>query len=256
MSKKVLAVGLVLVAALTAYYFSPTQRAARFVNQLVERNVTARGGESAWSELSSLRLTGQMDVGQGLAVPYVLEQKRPGKMRLEYVFDNATAIQATDGKSGWKVVPFMGKPAPEAMSESELREAADTGDLYGLLFDYEERGHRLEFMGTEKVGELDTLKLKVTLPRGSVRWVFLDAETALEIKVETRRTLAGKERKVETFYHDWQPTGDLLFARYQETLTEGDKESHFLTIESVTVNPPLDDSRFAPPAGTKPAPTQ
>jgi hypothetical protein len=30
-------------------------------------------------------------------------------------------------------------------------------------------------------------------------------------------------------------------------LTVGDTESHFLTIDSVTVNPPLDDTRFAMP---------
>jgi hypothetical protein len=40
----------------------------------------------------------------------------------------------------------------------------------------------------------------------------------------------------------------LLFARRQETRTEGDDESHVLIVERVQVNPPIDDSRFAMPA--------
>jgi hypothetical protein len=253
MLKKGLAIALVLIVGLTAfYYLSPSLRQARIINGLVDRNVEARGGESTWRDVSSLRLRGQMDLGQGLAVPYVLEQKRPGSMRLEFVFDGATAIQAYDGKTGWKLLPFRGKTKPEPMTETELKEAADTADLYGLLFDYSARGHTLELVGHEQVQGRDTFKLKVTLPAGSVRWVYLDAETALEVKLDKLRTLGGRDLTVETFYYEWKDTDGLLIPRRQETWSEGSKESHFLTVESVTVNPPLDDTRFAMP-GEKPA---
>jgi hypothetical protein len=87
----------------------------------------------------------------------------------------------------------------------------------------------------------------VTLSRGAVRWLYLDIETALEVRLETTRTVSGRERLVQTSYHDWQETDGLLISRWQDTLTVGDTESHFLTIDSVTVNPPLDDTRFAMP---------
>ena len=77
--------------------------------------------------------------------------------------------------------------------------------------------------------------------------MYLDAETALDIKVETTRIVAGRERRVETFYSDWQEADGLLIARHKETSTEGDDESHFLTVETVHVNPPIDDSRFTMP---------
>jgi hypothetical protein len=78
--------------------------------------------------------------------------------------------------------------------------------------------------------------------------VYLDAESGLEIKLDALRTLRGRERRVETFYHDWQEAEGLLIPRRQETRTEGAKESHLLTVETVRVNPPLEDSRFAMPA--------
>jgi outer membrane lipoprotein-sorting protein len=252
MSKTVLALALLLVLGLTFFFLyrsdTPGARHARAVDELVARNVAARGGAEAWRAVSSLRLTGKMDVGQGMLVPYVLEQKRPSKMRLEFVFDGETAVQCSDGKAGWKLEPFRGRTTPEPMTEEELREAADSADLYGLLFDYAARGHAVELLGREPIEGRDTFKLKVTLPGGAVRWVYLDAESGLEVKLEALRTLAGRERRVETFYYDWQAAEGLLIPRRQETQTEGANELQLLTVETVSVNPPLDDSRFAMPA--------
>ena len=92
------------------------------------------------------------------------------------------------------------------------------------------------------------VKLEVTLPGGKLRWLYIDAETGLEIKLESTRLLRGQERIVETFYYDWKETDGLLIPRRQESRTEGDDEFNFVTVDSVLSNPPLDDSRFAMPA--------
>jgi hypothetical protein len=236
----------VLAAAALALCL-PASGFAETVDELVAKNTAARGGAAAWQAVSSLQLSGRMDVGKGMSVPYVLEQKRPGKMRLEFVFDGETSIQTFDGKSGWKLAPFLGRTTAEPMTEAELGLAADTADLYGLLFDYAKRGHKVELLGNEVVQGQDTFKLKVTLPGGSVRWVYLDAKSGLEIKVEALRRLRKRDRVVETFYHDWQVTDGLLIARRLETRTEGEKTIHPFTVQSVLVNPPLADARFAMP---------
>jgi outer membrane lipoprotein-sorting protein len=226
----------------------PALGLAQTADQLVARNVAARGGAEAWRAVSSLRLTGRMDVGKGLLVPYVLEQKRPGKMRLEFTFDGDTAVQCSDGKAGWKIAPFRGQKTPEPLTGEELREVAGSADPYGPLFDHARRGHTVALAGREPVQGRDAFKLKVTLPEGAVRWVYLDAESGLEVKVDASRTLGRREQRVETFYHDWQAAEGLLIPRRYETRTDGAKESHILTVETVRVNPPLDDSRFAMPA--------
>jgi len=217
------------------------------VDALIARNVAARGGANAWRNVGSLQLTGKMDLGQGLHVPYVIKQKRPGKMCLEFDFDNQTAAQCLDGQTGWKRLPFMGRTTPEAMTEKEVSEMAGASSLDGLLFDSSKRGYNVELIGQESVDDKTTTKLKVTLPGGAVRWVYLDEETGLEVKIEAMRALRGKQRLVETWYFDWQPIDGLLISRRQETRYEGDKESHFVTVESVNVNPPLEDARFAMP---------
>ena len=248
MSKKVMAGVLVAVmAAAFLIYNSDAMKEARFVKALVARNIETRGGPEAWEAVSSLRLIGQMDLGQEMVVPYVLEQKRPDKMCFEFEFDGETAVQCADGRTGWKLLPFLGREAPELMTDAEFRETADSAEPYGPLYDYAARGSEVEFVGQEIFNGRDTFKLKVTQARGGERWLYLDAETALEVKLETTRTVSGRERKVETLYSEWREVEGLLIAHRQDTRTEGDEKSHFLTVDSVTVNPPLEDSRFRMP---------
>ena len=240
----VLALGAFLVLNST-YHF--TGGHGRVVDALIVRNVAARGGADAWQAVDSLRLSGQMDLGQGMHVPYVIEQKRPGKMCLEFVFDEETAIQCVDGETGWKLLPFRGRNKPEAMTEQEQRNMAASAAIDGPLFNSAARGYKVELLGTEVVAGRPALKLQVTLTGGAVRWLYIDEETGLDIKLESTRVIRGQDRLVETFYYDWQETDGLLIPRRQETQTEGDDESHFLTVDGVLSNPTIDDSRFAMP---------
>ena len=240
----VLALGAFLVLN-SVYHF--TGGHGRVVDALIARNVAARGGADAWRAVESLRLAGQMDLGQGMHVPYVMEQKRPDKMCLEFVFDDETATQCVNGESGWKLLPFLGRDKPEVMTDQEYREMSGGAAIDGLLFNSAERGYTVKLLGKEVVAGRVALKLQVTLASGAVRWVYVDEETALDIKMESTRMLRGKEQIVETFYYDWQETDGLLIPRRQETKMKGDSESHFLTVDSVTSNPNPDDSRFAMP---------
>jgi len=256
MSKKIIITSLLIVAAAVGYYYlSPTLKASRAVELLVDRNIEARGGLDNWKNVTALHTTGQMDVGKGITLPYVLDQQRPNKMCFEFLFDKKATIQCSNGKSGWKVVPFRNRSAPETMTENDLREAADSADLYGLLYDYASRGNTIEILGHEIIDDRDVTKLKITLPLGAVRWLYLDSETALEVKLESMREVRGKLRRVETFYQDWRETDEGLLISYrQESKTEGDDQFHFITVEQVDVNPEFESTRFDMPTNNdKPA---
>jgi len=249
MANKVIAIALavVLVAGVLVYN-SDAMKERRYIKVLVAQNVEARGGADTWQAVDSLRLTGLMDLGQGMHVPYVMEQKRPGKMCLEYVFDEETATQCVDGETGWKLLPFRGRYEPEPMTEKEYGAMAGAAAIDGLLFDSVNRGHKVRLVDKEMVAGRLAVKLEVTLPGGENRWLYIDEETGLDIKLDTTRLLRGEERIVETFYYDWQETDGLMIPRRQESSTVGDDESNFVTVDSVVSNPTIDDSRFAMPA--------
>jgi len=254
MSKNFRIITLCLVVAVVAgvlTYNSGVMKNRRFVKALVARNIDARGGAEAWRKVSTMKVTGRMELGKGLTVPYVLEQKRPDKMCFKFEFDKQIATQCIDGGRGWKIAPFRGRNYAEPMTKEELREMADSTDPYGLLYNYASRDIDIDLVGHVKVGDRDAIKLKLTMDKGAVRWLYLDAETALELKMETIRTIARRPKRVETVYADWKKTDGLLIAHRQETTTQGDPDSHFLTVEMVSVNLSIEDSRFAMPAVSK-----
>lgn len=249
MSKKVIAIAVAIVlAAGFLVYNSEAMRDRRAIKALVAQNLEARGGADTWGGVNSLRLTGLMDLGQGMHVPYVVEKKRPGKFCIEFVFDGETATQCVDGKGGWKLLPYLGRDKPEAMTDAEYSQLASTATIDGLLSSAFERGDKMKLVGKEMVAGRTAIKLEITLPGGEPRWLFVDAESGLEIKLESTRLLRGQERIVETFYYDWQETDGLLIPRRQETRTQGDDEFNFVTVDNVLTNTPIDDTRFAMPA--------
>ena len=127
---------------------------------------------------------------------------------------------------------------------------ADSAAIDGLLFNSSKQGYEIKWLGSEVVAGRTTTKLQVTLPGGANRWVYIDDETGLDVKLDSMRMLRGKETRVETFYYDWQETDGLLIPRRQESHTEGRQGSNFLTVDGVITNRPLDDSRFSMPATT------
>jgi hypothetical protein len=232
----------------------PGAAAAQSLEEIVARNVEARGGLEAWRAVQSLRLQGSMDVGQGMKVPFVMEMARPRRMRLEYAFDGQQVVETFDGTRGYRLRPFVGAGAPEALTDAELRETATQAELDGPLVDYVAKGHQIELQGQEKVEGRDAWRIEVRFTGGGVRWLLIDAQSGLELKAEAEKLVRGKTRRVETFFRDYRPVGGVLVPRRLETRLQGVPRTQALAIDSVTVNVPIAAERFGvPTAGGTPA---
>jgi hypothetical protein len=231
-----------------------TSRAAKPANlsaaQIVERNVAARGGLDAWRAVNTLTLSGQLEAGgkKNPLLPFVMQMKRPRKSRLEISFQDQTAVQVYDGEHGWKVRPFLGRDEVESFTPAEAREAANWAELDGPLVDYAAKGTQVALDGTESVEGHPCYRLKLTLKGGAVRHVWIDAATFLERKIDgDPHRLDGRMRDVAIFYRDFKSENGLKMPRVLETVIEGGRQPHKMTIERVAVNQPLADSQFAKP---------
>jgi hypothetical protein len=215
--------------------------------EIVAANVAARGGLDAWRRARSMRMSGRMDAGHGMQVPFTLQLKRGRKMRLEFLFEGQMVVQAYDGKAGWKRQPYLGPGSYALMTAEELKGAAGQADLDGPLIDYRAKGYSVELLGNETVEGRPNYKLAVTLSPGVVRHVYVDAETFLETKVDGTRRLRGNDRKLETFFREYRRVQGLLVPHTVQTKVEGGPAAGAMTIERVELNPPLEDALFAPP---------
>ena len=230
---------------------SPQAPAKLTAAQVVEKNVSAKGGLEAWRAVQTMSFSGKMDAGgkSKTQLPFVLEKKRPRKTRVELVFANDTAVQVYDGTNGWKLRPFLGRRDVEPYSPEELKSAAFESDLDGPLVDYATKGNKVELEGVEKVENHDAYKLKLTLKGGQVQHIWVDAETFLDIKVEgTPRRMDGKMRPVWIYLRDYKDVNGLMIPYVSETEVQGNRETHKMIIESVVVNPKLEDSLFIKPS--------
>ena len=217
---------------------------------IVDRNIAARGGLAAWRAVNSLTMSGEMDAGgkQDAKLPFVLSMKRPQKSRLEIKFQEQTAVQMWDGKQGWKVRPFLNRNEVEPYKEAEARSAAAAAELDGPLVDFKRKGTKVELAGTEVVEGRNTYKLKLTLKGGEQIHLWIDAKSFLEAKIDGEpRRMDGRMRKVAIFYRDFKPVAGLQFPHTLETVVEKVNGSHKMTIQTIKVNPPLDDTLFAKP---------
>jgi hypothetical protein len=114
--------------------------------------------------------------------------------------------------------------------------------------DYKSKGHQVELVGKEKVEGTDAYKIKVTRKTGKVEHLYLDAESYLEIKGESKRTVRGTEEEAEQTIGDYKEVGGILYPHALEGGPKGRPERQKITIEKVEQNPALDDARFAMPA--------
>jgi outer membrane lipoprotein-sorting protein len=236
-----------------ALFALPTQ--AQTVDELIAKNVQARGGIEKLKAVKSIRMTGKMTMGPGMEAPFVMEMKRPRNMRVEFTIQGMTGVQAYDGEKAWMLMPFMGKKDPELMPAEETKEAAEESDFDGPLVDYKEKGNSVELVGKEKVEGTDAYKLKVTLKSGDVRYLYLEGDSYLEIKGESKRKMRGTEIEGESIIGDYKDEGGLMIPHSIETGAKGSPQKQKLTIEKVELNAQVDDARFKMPAAAAPAPS-
>jgi hypothetical protein len=198
-------------------------------------------------------------------LPFVMELKRPRKMRVELAFKGQTAIQVFDGANGWKLRPFLNRRVVEPYTEEEMKSASMQADLDGPLVDYAAKGTKIELAGVEKVEDRDTYKLKLTMNNGQSIHVWIDAQSFLEAKIEGQpRRLDGAYHPVEVYYRDYRPVNGLQIPYVLETrvlplankspkMRETPVPTEKIVIEKVAVNPKLDESLFSKPdAGAAP----
>lgn len=219
---------------------------AQTLDEILARNLEARGGLARIKAVASMRWTARMTIAPGVTAPAVLEMKRPGKMRLDLTLpDGATATQVIDGAGGWQMPPGAEEAMP--LSEEDAKGAAERADIDGPLVDYKAKGHALELVGPDSADGVAAFKLRLTLKNGSVQTIFIDAASFLEIKDESTRSVRGTEIPTEQRIGDYRDVGGLKLPHRFENGIKGQPERQTIAIQKIELDVPIDDARFAMP---------
>jgi outer membrane lipoprotein-sorting protein len=259
MRRTIAIIATALAAGLTAASMAQESTAAPALTaeQIVEKNVTARGGLEAWRKIQTMVWVGHMESPGGpmSQIPFVLQQKRPNKTRFEVNAPGQRTLRVFDGKRGWKVRPAQdGRPDVQPFSTQEIRYAQGEVVIDSPLFGYESKRVAVELDGVDQVDGRKAYRLIMRTPSGERHNVWVDAETFLDVKYDrTSYNRGGRPVTVEVHYRDYKAIEGLQIPGTIETGSRQGSEK--MVIEKVTLNPPLDDRVFGRPGGPQPRTT-
>jgi len=237
---RIVVVGMLCIAAAAV---------AQTAEELVAKNLQARGGVDKIKAVNTLKMSGKVYVG--INADFSQEQKRANMIRQNFTVQGMTEIEAYDGSVGWKISPFEGRKDAEMLGEDDMRDLVEDADIDGPLVDYQAKGNKVEYLGHDLVDGDDAYKLKVTLKNGDIVNYYLDPDTYLEIKKEKQQFIRGSVRESEQLLGSYKQVDGVYYPFSMEVGTKGSGEHARYTIGSIVVNTPIEDSYFKMPAAKK-----
>jgi outer membrane lipoprotein-sorting protein len=184
--------------------------------ELVAKNIEAKGGLAKIKAIKTVRMSGRLQQGEFTAL-VAQEAKAPNQLRLMFTIQNMTQIQSYDGSVGWQISPFSGRKDPELLGEDDMRDLVEQADFYGPLVDSREKGNAIEYLGHETVDGDDVYRLKVTLKNGDIMYYDLDPDTYIEIRIETQQFIRGSIRERVTELGSYKLVNGVYFPFSIET---------------------------------------
>jgi outer membrane lipoprotein-sorting protein len=235
-----MALGLVLAASPAARAQTPT------AEDLVARNLAARGGEDKLRGVSTMKMTGTVSA-QGMQMPITVMTKRPNRMLQETIVQGTRMVQAFDGERAWAINPMLGSNQPTELNGTQAESLKDQSTFDGPLVGYKERGDTLELAGPADIAGGKAWKLRLTRKNGRSMFIYLDAQTYLEKEWSTTVDQNGMSMDFETVMSDYAPTPEgIMVARTLRTMVGGQQQG-MLKVLTVEFNTPIDDTAFKKP---------
>jgi len=220
---------------------------AQTADELIAKNIEARGGLEKIKAIKTMRVTGKIKGFGGRVMAMGEENARPDLVRVTTTVQGMTAIQAYDGTTGWQVEPFGGKKDPELMGEDSLRDLLLDGDFDGPLVNYKEKGSTVEYLGHDLVDGDDALRLKVMLKNGDIIYDYLDPDTFIEIRREIQQFIRGSARERVESLGSYKPVAGVMFPFAIATGSRNVPDAQTTAVQKIEVNVNIDPADFALP---------
>jgi outer membrane lipoprotein-sorting protein len=235
-----------LIAVAGAYAQAPASAPLPTVDEIIAKNLQAKGGAEKWQSVKSVKMSGKM-AAQGTEMPLTVYAMRPNFNRQEITMPAGKAIQAFDGTNAWMVNPMLGIDTPQVVPGPAADFARYSADFDGALINYKAKGTTIELVGKEQLEGKDVYHLKVTAKGGPLQHYLLDATSGLELRTSTDIALGNGQKQTLTSAMSNYKQVDGIMLPHTVTQTAGDRQLLQWTITSVEFNTIPDDSIFRLP---------
>ena len=230
---------------------------AQSVDEIIGNYLENTGGAENWENVKGLRMNASINQ-MGMEIPIEMVQLKD-KMYTKISIQGQEIKQGVfDGETLWST-NFMSMKAEKNDQEDVDNIKNELAEFPDPFLNYRDKGFTVELMGTETVEGSDVFKIKLTkkpmvvdgeeVPNVSI--YYFDSENFVPIMVhEEVMSGPGKGMIMESKMSDYQEVEGLYFPF---SMTQGvkDQPGQPITIESIELNPSIDDSEFNFPESTE-----
>ena len=223
-------VGLWLASLLLA-----TPSGALTVEEVLAKHAEAKGGQAAWSAVTSLRLSGT-HTAFGDSGPYTLSRQRPNHSLFQFEAPRGRTVYAYDGETAWAIDPVAGNDWGQPSNLVDAGVIIPEADFANALLDAEALGHTVKLVGRGDFDGEDTYQLEVSRQGGGSETWYLSSDTFLEFaRVAPASDYGRPIAEGRTYFLDFRKVGDLMLPHHIEK--EYGTRLRISVIDTVTVNP-------------------
>ena len=225
-------------ALLTLASFASAQTA----EEIVAKNLEAKGGVQLLRDTSSVRISGTITspAGKGTTVSM---SKRPNLFRREVNIGGQKMTQGFDGKTLWMGMSGMAAQEMPAGPQTEALKRAG-GDFDSAFIDWETKGHKLEYKGKVTEGAKEFHRLSLIQKDGPTMEYYIDPTTWLEAKM-VMQDIATKGT-MEQRLTDYRKVEGRMIPFVMTQVLNGNQVAQ-IRLDRIEFNVPLDDTLFKMP---------
>lgn len=224
---------------------------AQTADEIIQNYLENTGGADNWASLKGIKITAKANQ-QGMEFPLEIVQLADGRQYTKITFQGMSLYQGVyDGETLWNT-NFQSMKAEKADAEQQSNFKKQVNDFPDPFLNYKDKGYTVELIGTETIDGAETFKIKLTkepiLIDGKdvedVSYYYFDSEAFVPLATDSdmkKGPMAGQVQRITQ--SDYQEVDGLYFAF---SMTQGVKDgpSSPLTIESIELNPEVDESVF------------
>lgn len=175
-------------------------------SEIIETYLKAIGGKDEVKKVTSMSSVIGLDM-MGRSFEGVEKKMNPGMQMLELKMGTMTVMKMVfNGTSGFQ----QQGPQKKDLSEKEIKEAQDDKGVIPQLYYITDVAYKTDYLGTGKVDDEDTYRLKVVMPSGRTSIQEYSVKTGLLLKEETTSIQEGADIPMTIEYKNYKKTGALL----------------------------------------------
>jgi len=233
------------IAITAALLFTAAGASAQTADEVIAKYVQAIGGKEQLSKINSLYVESTIEVmGMEMVSKTTTLNGKGNKTDMEVMGSNM--ITCITDKGGWSINPMMGTGSAEDMPEAQYNASRDQIFIGAPFATYSGKGYKAELIGSEAVGDVNALKLRLTAPDNTSGVYYFDPGTGYLVKAVAQADMQGQMVENVTTYSDYRTT-DGYTLPYKTSMNMGGQMDMTSTVTKVEVNIPVDIAIFEKP---------